>query len=195
MAIHVDDGFPDTVSEESGNDDIGLVGVYAERLQFIQKEANGLLEKLSSEYHSIQERINARAEEETQNASDLIERNRRLAMEGLDRDFNQKRAAIDSVAQQQIQHTYRMANHDRTRKSTDNLLTPPSKVFRPPLPFSMTPRHVNREFLDPPQIYLPVINAVVDFPRIYIKPYDTPALTPVYVKGFPDLYNANTPSI
>ena len=195
MAIHVDDGFPDTVSEESGTDEIGIVGVYAERLKFIQKEANGLLEKLSSEYHSIKERINARAEEETQNASDVIERNRQLAMEGLERDFNQKRAAIDSVAQQQIQHTYRMANNDRTRKSTDNLLTPPSKVFRPPLPFSMTPRQVNREILEPPQIYLPVINAVVDFPRIYIKPYDTPALTPVNVKGFPDLYNPNTPSI
>lgn len=195
MTPHVSDGFPDTVSEQSDMSEESLVGVYADRLKFINKEANTLLEKLTNEYHSIQERINARADEETHNASDVIERNRQLALDTLERDFNQKRAAIDSVAQQQIQHTYRMANNNNIRKSTENLITSPSRVFRPPLPFSVTPRNNHRDMMETPHIYLPVMNAVVDFPRIYIKPYDTPAITPVHVKGFPDLYNSNTPSI
>lgn len=192
------DGFPDTVSERSDSSDSKLGGVHADRFSFIQREANTILERLTYEYHSIQERINAKADEETQTATDVIERNRILAHESLERDFNQKRDAIDAVARQQIQHTYRMASNDRNRKSTENLLSSPSRIFRPPLPFSGVTRNTNRDILDPPQIYLPVINAVVDFPRIYIKPYDTPALTPVNVSPFPDIFpihNQNVPTI
>jgi hypothetical protein len=192
------DGFPDTVSERSDTSGAPLDGVHSDRLSFIQREANSILERLTYEYHSLQERINMKADEETQNATDVIERNRQLAQESLEKDFNQKRDAIDAVARQQIQHTYRMANNDRNRKSTDNLLSSPSRIFRPPLPFSGVSRNTARDMLDPPQIYLPVINAVVDFPRIYIKPYDTPALSPVHVSPFPELFNihnSNVPSI
>jgi hypothetical protein len=191
--------FSHTVTEESESSDESLDGAYSDRLRFIQQEANSLLERLTHEYHVIINRINARADDETRCATEVIERNRLNAIEALDRDFNQRRSCIDALAQQQIQHTYRMANMKRNRKSTENLLASSNRLFRPPLPFSTSPRKSvtvsQRDLPDTSQVYLPIINAVVEFPRIYIKPYDTPVVSHVSVQPFPDSSSYSVPSI
>ena len=185
---------------ESGSEDEGLHGVYGERLHIIQKEANLLLERLSVEFETIKSRINARAEEELSRVSETVYRNRDIAMDMLEREFVQKRDSINLVAKQQIQYTYRMAHGDRSRRSisADTLIQPSPKNSRPKLPFGSAYRiqqSSQSSLMDVPQIYLPCINAVIDFPRIYMKPYDTPAVNPVPVRAFPETYGPSNPSI
>jgi hypothetical protein len=171
-----------TIEIPNFDDEPEIDDVFSERLRMIEREANGLLEKLTLEFESIKSRINERATDELTRVTSIVERNRTYALEALMKEFSQKRDSINLAAQQQIQCTYKMASDDRIRRSmsTENLWGSPNtpKRTRPSLPF--------REKCPSPQVYVPSIHAVIEFPRIYMKPYDTPSVTPVAVAAFPD---------
>jgi len=170
------------IPDMDADDENELDDIFSDRLRMIEREANGLLEKLTIEFESIKTRINDRATEELGRATSIVERNRTFSLDTLIQEFNQKRESINMVAQQQIQYTYRMADDENRRRSMspDNLwarsCTP--KRLRPSLPFQ------NR--IPSPQVYIPSIHAVIDFPRIYMRPYDTPSVTPVPIAAFPE---------
>jgi hypothetical protein len=194
--VRIDGAFNSKGSDERSDAGDDETGEFAQRLLSIEKDASSLLEKLADEFQSVKDKIVSKAETELKHAQDIIEKNRAGAVDALERDYLEKRNAINDAAHAQLQLVYTLARaEEQTRKSLvsrgsirssgsgRNSFSFPPVVMNnhdPTLRASFSYQDQTRQFgsmglpPNPSVLFESPFSSSLKLPVIYDKPYDIP---------------------